>query len=317
MIKILFYIPVLFGCLTVQSQNNKTNSPLTAGNVTLTDHDGNQYKLANGLCAFLLPKNPIPNGENSLAPIQNIIYKDGKYGNDGEPVYIKNDSRNPVYPVTIKTSIQKQTSDEIIIKTRYTFNRPAFTYDDVKGKPGTEAGPAEIISTVQLKRGWKSALIEFEGNYDFYFDLPFNTGLDLNQARYNGFNSSSVEEGREPDGKQYRAAHERKKMDATIDIDNYKDKEYPRLHLWDPHGAATDTGHYWQFYNKEGKNNNLFGVYAGRTSKAEGARQCGAKLIMRKGQPHIRIFLSRRGDDASWHPRKCFEIGLFVSTKKT
>jgi hypothetical protein len=38
--------------------------------------------------------------------------------------------------------------------------------------------------------------------------------------------------------------------------------------------------------------------------------------VVKKGQPHIRIFLSRRGDDASWHPRKCFEIGLFVSTKE-
>ena len=37
---------------------------------------------------------------------------------------------------------------------------------------------------------------------------------------------------------------------------------------------------------------------------------------MKKGQPHIRFFLSRRGDDASWVPRKCFEIGLFVSTKE-
>ena len=306
--KTLFLIPFLLAALISQSQN--------ASNVSLAEHAGNQYKLSNGLCAFLLPKNPTPNGEKTLAPIQNIIYKDGKYGNDGQPVYLKNDSRDPVYPLTVKTTIEKNTADEVVIKILYTFNKPAFTFPDVQGKPGTEAGAGEIMATFQLKRGWKSVLIEFEGNYDFYFDLPFNTGLDLNQARYNGFNSSSVEEGREPDGKQYRAAHERKKMDATIDIDNYKDKEYPRLHLWDPHGAATNTGHYWQFYNKDGKNNSLFGMFAGRTSKAEGATQCGAKLVFKKGQPFIRIFLFRRGDDASWFPRKCFEIGLFVSTKE-
>ena len=228
--KKIFLIPVLLISLIVQSQKTKTEAPVTSvssGNVSLADHAGNQYKLSNGLCAFLLPKNPVPNGEKTLAPIQNIIYKDGKYGNDGQPVYLKNDPRDPAYPLTVKTTIEKNTADEVVVKTRYTFNRPAFTaYPDVAGKAGTEAGAAEIISTVQLKKGWKSALVEFEGNYDFYFDLPFNNGLELNQARYNGFNSSSVAEGREPDGRQYRPSHERKKMDATIDISNYKEKEY-------------------------------------------------------------------------------------------
>ena len=281
--KKIFFIPVLLIAAIVQSQKAKTQAPITSiasGSVSLADHAGNQYKLSNGFCAFLLPKNPVPNGEKTLAPIQNVIYKDGKYGNDGEPVYLKNDSRNPVYPLTVKTTITKNTSDEVIIKTLYTFNKPAFTYPDVQGKPGTEAGPAKIIATLQLKRGWKSALIEFEGTYDFYFDLPFNNGLELNQARYNGHHSNSIDEGREPDGRQYRRAHDRKKMDATVDVDNYKDKEYKHLHLWDPSGDADNTGHYWQFYNKDGKNNNLFAMYAGRTSKAEGARQCGVKLVM-------------------------------------
>ncbi|MFN2440998.1 MAG: hypothetical protein ABR503_17480, partial [Chitinophagaceae bacterium] len=196
--KKIFFIPVLFCCFISQAQKTITGSSSANGNVTLTDHDAKQYKLSNGLCSFLLPKNPAPNGAETLAPIQNIIYRDGKYANDLQPVFLKNDSRNPAYPLTVKTTVEKQTPDEIIIKTRYTFNRPAFTYPDVAGKPGTEAGPAEIIATLQLKKGWKSALIEFEGNYDFYFDLPFNNGLDLNEARYNGYNSTSVAEGREP-----------------------------------------------------------------------------------------------------------------------
>ncbi len=112
--KKIFFIPVLLIAAIVQSQKAKTQAPITSiasGSVSLTDHAGNQYKLSNGFCAFLLPKNPIPNGEKTLAPIQNVIYKDGKYGNDGEPVYLKNDSRNPSYPLTVKTIIQKQTAD--------------------------------------------------------------------------------------------------------------------------------------------------------------------------------------------------------------
>ena len=149
--KKIFFIPVLLIAAIVQSQKAKTQAPITSiasGSVSLADHAGNQYKLSNGLCAFLLPKSPVPNGAKTLAPIQNIIYRNGKYGNDGQAVYLKNDSRNPVYPLTVKTTIAKNTSDEVIIQTLYTFNKPAFTYPDVQGKPGTEAGPAKIIATL-------------------------------------------------------------------------------------------------------------------------------------------------------------------------
>ncbi len=100
--KKILIIPVLLISLIVQSQKTKTEAPVasvSSGNVSLADHAGNQYKLSNGLCAFLIPKNPTPNGEKTLAPIQNIIYKDGKYGNDGQPVYLKNDSRDPAISI--------------------------------------------------------------------------------------------------------------------------------------------------------------------------------------------------------------------------
>ncbi len=54
--KKIFFIPVLLTFLIAQSQKGKpkTSTPsIASGNVTLTDHDGNQYKLSNGLCSVV------------------------------------------------------------------------------------------------------------------------------------------------------------------------------------------------------------------------------------------------------------------------
>ena len=53
---------------------------------------------------------------------------------------------------------------------------------------------------------------------DVRWTLDLGTALKPDQARYQGHHATSVENGFESDGRQYRASHERPNMDAFVNL---------------------------------------------------------------------------------------------------
>ena len=281
-------------------------------------------EIRNGLLGIVIPEASAydpQNAQQTLAPVQSLIYRDGTYSND-LPVYLH--SATP--PVSMKVEIIKSDPEECVVQIRYGFHKTPFIYG-AQTYPGGGAGPGFYLSTIRLKRNTKSILIEEESDYDIWYQFGINKGLEPDCARYRGWNATSAENGHEPTGKVYRTESERGAMDAALDFNYDKPRIFPYLSLWDPLGGETNTGRYWQVFNREaGPDANLLGFFQGRASRLIGGRGAGPRLVIaaEKGQQaakesnkaFIQVQMLRRGPDNSWYIKKRLQWALFIGSKR-
>jgi len=266
---------------------------------------GRFFEIANGLTGVRIPVAPADLAVTPAA-IQGILYRDGKWSATGP-------NRLSVAAKKMEVRFLGEGPLRVLVEVAYHFDRPALTHGNNVPIP---AGEGYYRSTIEVQAGQPSILIEEETDCDISYSLNVYDGLEPSQARYRGHHSSSKELGREADGRQYRMWHERKPMDALVDLQYEKPMEHRPMAVWDP--WVCDSGWYWMLYNTNaGEKGNLLGLFAGRPSRALGAAYSGVALFT-KPEPRaagITIHCRRQSPDTRVFPRVRFAWGLFVGTK--
>ncbi len=307
MAKNLFYLIFFILPYTVSSQPiTKTVNPKTGF-----------LEIRNGLCGVVIPwKKAILTKQYDLAPIQSFIYKDDKHS-DTSINYLQAGTK----PYSFSASILNESLSEITVQLKYLFNKPKFSFEGLSYKGG-EAGPGYYSAIITIRSGRKSITIEEDSNYDIGYLVDINNGLWADKGRYRGYSSDSPKNGYEPDGKIYRAEHDRRYgLDATVDLDFSVEKYMSWLPTWEPAGGEVNTGRYWQFFNSSGSiASNILGYFQGKPSKLLEGKFVGPGIKISKDKNENRIELAqainRRGPDNSWYPHKRFQWNVFISTKQ-
>jgi len=270
------------------------------------------YEIVNGLTGVRIARAAHP----GWAPIQGILYRDGTWTAVG-PNALELAGR----PTNMTVRFVERGSLKVVVEVAYIIDRPRLDYGDNLLIP---AGQGFYRSTIEIQAGQPSILIEDDTDTDLRYTLDIYLGLEPDQARYRGHHSTSVENGREPDGRQYRMWHERPAMDAIRDLQyrtpapsNYNSDppNIRRMAVWDP--WVYDSGWYWQLYNvKAGPSANLLGIFAGPASQAIGAAHNGAGIFTAPGPAAgIAFETHRRSPDARVFPRVRIAWGIFIGTK--
>lgn len=274
-------------------------------------------EIKNGLCGIVIPwKSASTKKVYDLAPIQSFVYKDGMYS-DTSINYLK----TAVKPYLFSASIVKESTTALTIKLDYRFKKPKFDFYGATYKGG-DAGPGYYIVLITIRKGRKSITIEEDTNYDIDYLVGINQGLHADKARYRGYSSDSKEQGYEPDGKIYRAEHDRGYgLDATVDLDFATLKYTYWWPSWEVAGGEVNTGRYWQFFNSSAAaSSNIFGYFQGKPSVIRGGTAVGptVKSNIENNADNIELMVSmnRRGPDNSWFPRKRVQWNAFISTKE-
>src|SRR5258708_275534 len=142
---------------------------------------------------------------------------------------------------------------------------------------------------------------------DIRWTLDLGSALKPDQARYQGHHATSVDNGFESDGRQYRPTHERPNMDAFVNLPLKGLSAYGRfLTRWDP--WSSHTGRLWQFYRRDAPAAaNLLAVFQGRASRILGAHFSGV-MVQSKVPGEVRLVsqLSRQGPDGKVFSRNRF-----------
>jgi hypothetical protein len=307
-----------------------------AGVVLIDNPASPLLEIRNEFFGVAIPKEKMlltKDSKKSLAPIQSIIYTDGTYS-DTSLNFLYTDNKAH----TAKVTIIKESVDLCIVEVKYLFNKQEFSYNNgikIERYPKGGAGAGFYKFTITVKKGKKSAIIEEETDYDFYYEVNIGNGLNPNQARYRGWSSDSYDNGHEETGIIYRQENQRTSADAIVDLNYEKMKILPLLSLWDPAGGEINTGRYWLFYNNNAGNNaNLLGFFQGKPSRLIGARFVGPRLqinvkglrsrdlpgrqevVQENTHAAVSVESYRRGPDNSWEPKKRFQWCLYVSTRK-
>ena len=273
------------------------------------------YEIVNGLTGVRIASADHP----TWAPIQGILYRDGIWTAIGLNVMEVSGK-----PTGMTVRFVENGPLKVIVEVSYTFDRPDLTYG---GKLLIPRGDGFYRSTIEIQAGQPSILIEDDTDMDLRYHLDVFDGLRPDQARYRGHLSTSVQNGYEADGRQYRV--ERPSMDAFRDLQyqtpapsSYTSSApyIRRMAVWDP--WVFDSGWYWQLYNsKAGLDSNLLGIFAGRASEAIGAANSGPGIFTAPAKPEstpaagITFESNRRSPDASVFPRVRISWGIFIGTK--
>lgn len=268
------------------------------------------YEIVNSLVGVRIPRegaslDPAP------APLQAIRLADGRWMNATRVPLL----RAP--PQTLEVRFAERGPLRVVVEIAYTFARPDLTYGQDVLIPG---GPGHYTARICLAAGSPSIVIEEDADTDVAYELDFYAACQPNQARYQGHHATSVQAGREQDGRQYRMWHDRTNCDALVDLQYQTPWAPPFLARWDP--WIYDSGWYWQFYNTRGPASSpLVGIFAGRASRIIGAAASGVRVLTRPAtdadQPFagLRIECNRRSPDGRVFPRVRFQWGLFVGTR--
>jgi hypothetical protein len=204
------------------------------------------YEIANTLVAIRVPKAILPT--HALAPIQGVRLRDGIWaGAETSGSAIIDLAGEPLRVSDMQVSFVERGPLVMTVEVAYHASRPALVYG---GSVLVGAGAGFYRATITLQAGQPSVLLEEDTDMDVRWTLDLGTALKPDQARYQGHHATSVENGFESDGRQYRPTHERPNMDAFVNLPLSGPSPYGRLLTrWDP--WAFDTGWYWQFYNKD------------------------------------------------------------------
>src|ERR1022692_4358552 len=131
-------------------------------------------------------------GHPALAPIQGILYRDGTWTATGP-----NALEAVGHPTAMTVRFVEKGPLKVIVEVSYTIERPSLEYGSKLLIP---AGDGFYRSTIEIQAGQPSILIEDDTDTDLRYSLNIYHGLEPDQARYRGHHSTSVENGREPDG---------------------------------------------------------------------------------------------------------------------
>jgi hypothetical protein len=261
---------------------------------------GGHYEITNGFTGVRIPAGGGPG--HALAPIQGIRYRDGTWTATGPNIL--RDGNDVLAPKSIETSFIERGPLRVIVLIKYRINRPPLTYG---GRQLVSGGEKFYISSLKIEAGQPSILIEEDTNMDLRYTLNIATDLSPNEARYQGGYSSSVANGRYADGRQYKAYADKINADAFVDLPfAIQEGSHRFLSRWDP--WATDTGHYWQIYNRSAAAGaNLFGVFQGPASRTIGAHYSGTEIYSKSNSDTgVVVRVSRRGPDARFALRNRF-----------
>jgi hypothetical protein len=266
------------------------------------------YEISNGITGVRITRA----GHPALAPIQGILYRDGTWTATG-PNTLESDAK----PAGMSVRFIERGPLRAVVEISYRFDRPDLVYGNKLLIP---AGEGFYRSTIEIQAGQPSILIEDDTDTDLRYALNVYRGLQPDQARYRGHHSTSVENGREADGRQYRQWHERPAMDAFRDL-QYRTPvlEMRRMAVWDPWVA--DSGWYWMLYDtKADSHANLLGIFAGRASEALGAANSGARIFTAPGPDGVPVAgigfeTHRRSLDARVFQRVRIAWGIFIGAK--
>ena len=329
-----------------------------ADGVKVADLDGG-YEITNGLTGVRIPvgtagvspaisrrdEDPTskagetPAVRNVLAPIQGLRLRDGTWTANGP-----NALHIPGKVKKIVVRFLERGPLKVLAEVAYDVDRPQLQYGQIVI---AKAGPGRYCCRVEIQAGQPSILFEEDTDTQFIYSVALPE-VKANQARYRGHHSSKKEYGYEADGRTYRPSHERAACDAFFDLPF--DRDYNSgyvmelgqsrmirwMAVWDP--WVFDSGRYWQVYNKDGgDNSNLFGIFAGRASRAVGAGFSGVGLYTRSaksgtgetpvvprasppvkgGGPYtgLTVQTNHRGADNSLNAAMRFQWGFFAGTK--
>jgi len=272
---------------------------------------GEYYELSNPLVGVRVPK--LRNQARPYAPIQAVRLRDGNWAGAGlgSSLIVDLAGRPIRFTDLTETFIER---GPLVVSIQ-------FVYRILSPIAALGLGSSEQSlhrTTVTIQAGQPSIAIEEDtSNIDLQWSLDIGAALQPTQARYQGHHSTSVDNGREPDGAQYRPSHERPNRDAIVDLPFKGASPLGRfLTRWDP--WAVDTGWYWQFYNEAaGPTANLVAIFQGRASSILGAHYSGVIVQSSKlGELILNSKTERRGPDARVYARNRYSWGLFSGTKE-
>jgi hypothetical protein len=231
------------------------------------------YEITNELTGVRVPL-PKENVKFTPAPIQGIRTRNGQWTGTG-PNYLSAAAKK------MSVRFLENGPLKVVIQVSYTYDRPEHVHKE-RGAPAGgiryPAGEGFYSSTIEVQAGQPSILIEEDTDMDVSYSLNIYDALHPNQARYRGHQSTSKEAGYEFDGQQYRMWHARPSMDAFVNLTYAAPKKYLPMAVWDP--WVFDSGWYWQMYDSGSPaNSNLFGIFAGRASRAIGASNSGVNVF--------------------------------------
>jgi hypothetical protein len=264
-----------------------------------------------------LHNNPPDAGLLVLAPLQGIRQQNGTWTALGPNMLVAGADR----VTSASVRFLERGPLRIVAQVTYNFDKPVYQYGN---QIISKAGSGFYSCKIKVEAGQPSFLFEEETDLDIVWAVNLYEGLTPDQARYRGHHSSSVELGREPDGRRYRSTPERGGLDALVDL-SYPAEPLDRrfMAVWDP--WVFDSGWYWQAFNsKAARSSNLLGLFAGRASRGIGAHFSGITVFTQSADPRktsvpvfgIAMQSYRRGPDARIFPRSRFEWGLFLSSNE-
>src|SRR5262249_17451945 len=204
------------------------------------------YEIANALVAVRVP-GAILQG-HSLAPIQAVRLRDGAWvGAETGGSAITDLAGRLLRIEDMHVAFLERGPLVVTVEVTYQAPRPALVSS---ASVLVAAGTGFYRATITLQAAQPSVLIEEDTDMDARWTLDAGAALEPDQARYQGHHATSVENGFESDGRQYRPWHERSNMDAFVNLPFKGSSPYGRiLTRWDP--WCFDTGWYWQFYRDD------------------------------------------------------------------
>lgn len=253
----------------------------------------------------------------ALAPIQGVRLANGIWTASGSNMLVAR--ANKLLEASVRF-IEKGPL-RLVAQVSYKFEKPVYDYGSTII---SNAGLGYYSFTVKAEAGQPSFVFEEDTDLDMIWALNMHEGLNPDQARYRANLSSSVERGREPDGRKYRPWHERAGLDALVDLKYPEQPDVrPFMAVWNP--WIYDAGWYWQaFDSKANSSANLVGLFAGRASRALGAHNSGVSVFTQAADPRnlskkvfgFAVESYRRGHDARIFPRSRFQWGLYLTNRE-
>ncbi|HYA18601.1 MAG TPA: hypothetical protein VEF06_14110, partial [Bryobacteraceae bacterium] len=261
-------------------------------------------ELTNGLTGIRIPRAA---EATDLAPVEGIRYRDGVWTAAG-PNYLLDARERHLTAKALAVRFLERGPLKVVVELSYSFARPEDYYR----------------CTVEMQADQPSILLEEDTNIDMRYQFLISPGLDPDEARYRGHFAHSAALGHFADGRVFTQPTDEDAI-RRLTFDPPEPSCYnsagaciQRMAVWDP--WVTDSGWYWQFYNAQAADTaNLFGIFAGRTSRALGAafNGVGAYTTNSNGSraAGIRVEINRRAPDARIFSRMRFDWSIFTGVK--
>jgi hypothetical protein len=257
------------------------------------------------------------------APVQGILYRDGRWSGTGPNALVLLANRF----VGMHTRFLERGPLKVVVEVVYAVEHQEYKFGPTVLSP---AGRGYYTCTMSVLAGQPSILFEEDTDLEMTWSTDLYPGLHPTNARYRGHHAEKKEYGYEPDGRALRPRHERTEdVDAQVDLryDKPVTPSYRRtettwrpMAVWDP--WAANTGWYWQLFDaRAGADSNVVGIFAGPASRAISPGMSGVWIYTlpatKRDAPAAGISVGsyRRGPDGHVYPRSRFQWGLFVGTK--